>query len=115
MKMKLLCTISAVVLLGLGAQASATSMDLGDLSANETNGGSLLYGTPNTTIDDTWTFTLTEALLTGIVIDANDLAPFFGIDGLTASGSSNLISFTYDAGDNSYSFTGQLPAGDYSI
>src|SRR5262245_32790836 len=99
MKMKLLGTLTAVVLIGLGAQASTTSTDLGDLSAGDTAGASLLYTSPGLTVDDTWTFTLNESLLTGIVIDSGDLNPFFGIEGLTASDPSGMISFTFDAAD----------------
>jgi hypothetical protein len=115
MKTKLLGTIGALVLFGLGAQASATTVDLGSLSANESNGGSLFYSSPGVSIDDSWTFTLTEALLTAITIDANDLIPFFQIDNLTAGSPDPLITFDYDSHDNQYSFTGVLPAGDYSV
>jgi hypothetical protein len=75
----------------------------------------MLYSTPATSIDDTWTFTLTESLTTAIVIDSADLAPFFGIADLTATSSSGAISFEYDASDNSYSFSGELAAGDYDF
>jgi hypothetical protein len=114
MKTKLLGTIGALVLFGLGAQASATAVDLGDISAGDSNGASVFYSTPGA-IDDSWTFTLTEALLTAITIDAHDLAPFFSIEGLTAAADSILINFAYDAVDNQYSFVGELPAGDYAV
>ena len=115
MKTKLIGTIGALVLFGLGAQASATTFDLGDISAGDSNGNSVFYSSPGTAIDDSWTFTLTEALLTAITIDANDLAPFFSIEGLTAAADSILINFSYDALDNQYQFVGELPAGDYAV
>jgi hypothetical protein len=115
MNTKLLGTIGAIVALGLGAQASATTVDLGEIAANTSAGDSLFYSTPATSIDDTWTFTLTETLNTAIIIDSADLAPFFGIADLTATSSSGAITFVYDAGDNSYSFSGELAAGAYDF
>jgi hypothetical protein len=115
MNMKLIGTVAAVVLFGLGARASATTVDLGEISAGESNGGAHFVSTPATSIDDTWSFTLTETLLTAIVIDSADLAPFFGIDGLTAVGSDASISFAYDVDDNAYTFTGVLAAGTYDF
>jgi hypothetical protein len=115
MKTKLLGTIGALVLFGLGAQASATTIDLGSISAGDSAGGSVFYSSPGVSIDDTVTFSLTDTLLTAIVIDSGDLVPFFNIDGLTADADSDLITFEYDAHDNRYFFSGNLPAGDYSI
>lgn len=115
MKTKLLGTIGALVLFGLGTQANATSVDLGSISAGDSNGSSVFYSSPGINIDDTWTFTLTEDLLTAIVIDSADLVPFFSIEDLSATDASGSISFTYDASDNSYTFSGVLPAGDYSF
>jgi hypothetical protein len=108
MNTKLIGTVAAVVLFGLGARAYATTVDLGDISAGDSNGAALFVSTPATSIDDTWSFTLTETLLTAIVIDSADLAPFFGIDGLGAAGSDPAISFAYDIADNAYTFTGVL-------
>jgi len=115
MNTKLIGTVAAVVLFGLGARAYATTVDLGDISAGDSNGAALFVSTPATSIDDTWSFTLTETLLTAIVIDSADLAPFFGIDGLGAAGSDPAISFAYDVADNAYTFTGVLAAGTYDI
>jgi hypothetical protein len=115
MKTKLLGTIGALVLFGLGSQASAGVVDLGSISAGDSAGASVFFSSPGVTIDDSWTFSLTEALLTAITIDANDLVPFFSIENLTAAGSDPLIAFSYDALDNQYSFIGELPAGDYSV
>ena len=115
MNRTLLGTIGAIVALGLGGQASATIVDFGEISANESVGDSAFYSTPATSIDDTWMFTLTETLNTAIIIDSADLAPFFGIADLSATSSSGLINFVYDADDNSYSFSGELPAGSYDF
>jgi hypothetical protein len=93
----MLGTMGAVVLFGLGAQASATTVDFGEISAGESQGDSLFYPAPATSIDDTWVFTLTETLLTAIVIDSAD------------------ISFSFNAEDNAYTFTGVLPAGVYDF
>src|SRR5262245_6930143 len=97
MKTKLLGTIGALVLFGLGAQASATTIDLGSISAGDSAGNSVFYSSPGISIDDTVTFSLTDTLLTAIVIDSGDLVPFFNIDGLTAEADSGLIAFEYDA------------------
>jgi len=115
MKTKLLGTIGALVLFGLGAQASATTIDLGSISAGDSAGGSVFYSSPGAAIDDDVTFTLTEDLFAAIVIDAGDLVPFFSIDGLTATDDGGTIAFDYDAHDNRYFFTGNLAAGDYTI
>jgi hypothetical protein len=115
MKTKLLGTIGALVLFGLGAQASANTVDLGAISAGDSVGNAAFFSSPGTSIDDTWTFTLTEALLTAITIDANDLVPFFRIDDLSAASDDPLIAFDYNSDDNQYSFVGVLPAGDYSV
>jgi hypothetical protein len=114
MKTKLLGTIGALVLFGLGAQANATSVDLGSISAGDSNGSSVFYSSPGINIDDTWSFTLTEDLQTAIVIDSADLVPFFSIEDLSATDGAD-ISFEYDASDNKYTFVGVLSAGDYSF
>jgi hypothetical protein len=114
MKTKLLGTIGALVLCGLAAQASATTVDLGSISAGDSTGSSVFYSSPGININDTWNFTLTEDLQTAIVIDSADLAPFFSIEGLSATDGAD-ISFEYDASDNKYTFVGNLSAGDYSF
>jgi hypothetical protein len=113
-KKKLLWTI-ALALMGTSLSATATTVDLGELSANESVGESLFYSDSGVDIDDLWTFTLTETLVTAITIDANDLEPFFGISGFTADSGAAEIEFTYDADDNAWEFVGTLAAGDYSF
>jgi hypothetical protein len=115
MKTKLLGTMGALVLFGLAAQANATSVDLGSISAGDSTGSSVFYSSPGINIDDTWNFTLTEDLQTAIVIDSADLVPFFSIENLSATDGSGSITFEYDASDNKYTFVGNLSAGDYSF
>lgn len=114
MKKKLFWTI-ALALMGTSLGANATTVDLGELSAGDSVGESLFYSDSGVSIDDVWTFTLTESLNTAITIDANDLEPFFGITGFTADSDSPDIEFTYDDADNQWTFVGTLGAGDYSI
>jgi hypothetical protein len=114
MKRGLLSVIAGLAILGLSTAASAASVDLGDISAGDSNGSSLFYSDSGLAVTDTWSFTLTESLLTAIVVDSADFAPFFGIANFNVS-SGNIGAFAYDASDNSWSFSGQLAAGDYSF
>jgi hypothetical protein len=115
MKTKVLSSIAAIALLGVSAGAGATVVDFGEISDGESTGASLFYSDPGTVIDDSWTFSLSSALFTAIVIDSADLVPFFAIEDLSAGSNSDLIEFTYDASDNQYEFSGLLAAGDYAI
>jgi|SRR5678815_2783477 len=110
------CAIAALAALGLSAQALATNVDLGDISPGESNGASLFTGQMGASIDDSWTFTLTEDSQAALVFDSADLAGFFGIaDFLVAAPDDQGIAFVFDAADNSYSFSGSLSAGTYTI
>jgi hypothetical protein len=110
------CVIAALAALGLSAQASAAAVDLGDIAPGESQGASLFYGQMGVSIDDSWTFTLTEDSLAALVFDSADLAGFYGIaDFLVAAADDVGMALAFDASDNSYSFSGVLPAGTYTI
>jgi hypothetical protein len=110
------CAIAALAALGLSAQALASSIDLGDIAPGDSQGASLFYGQAGVPIDDSWTFTLTEDSQAALVFDSADLAGFYGIaDFLVAAADDLGMVFAYDASDNSYSFSGALPAGTYTV
>jgi len=113
MKRSLLSVIAGLAILGLSTAASATSVDLGNISAGDSNGASLFYSDGGVVFSDTWSFTLTEDLQVAIIVDSADFAPWFGVDGLTIT--SSIGPFDFNASDNSYTFSGVLDAGAYSF
>lgn len=113
MKRSLLGTITGLTILGLSTPASATSVDLGDISAGESAGSSLFYSDGGVVIGDTWSFTITRGPARCHRRDSADFRRWYGIDGLVVT-SANMT-FHYVAADNTYRFTAVLAAGDYSF
>jgi hypothetical protein len=108
--------LAAAGALGLSTQAFAATVDLGEIPAEQSVGGSLSFSGTGAEVADSWSFTLTQDLNTAIVFDSADLDGVYGIaDFLVASAAAADMSFDYSAEDNSYSFTGLLPAGTYQI
>ena len=112
---RVLGALGALALCGVSASALATAVDLGDISAGESNGSSIFYSDPGVAISDTWTFTLTQDLQTAIVLDSAELGGFYGISDFAVEGSDDALAFAFDASDNSYAFSGVLPAGTYEL
>jgi hypothetical protein len=107
------CAIAALAALGLSAQALATTVDFGAIDPGDSEGASVFYGAMGAAIDDTWSFTLTSDSQAALIFDSADLSGFYGIADFLVSAAG--MAFDYNATDNTYTFTGLLPAGDYTI
>jgi hypothetical protein len=112
---RVLGAIGAVAACGLSASALAATVDLGDISAGESNGSSLFYADPGVHINDTWSFTLSQSLVTAIVLDSAELAGFYGISDFAVDDGGAGLDFAFDSHDNSYSFSGLLAPGTYNL
>ena len=112
---RVLGAMGALAVCGLSASALATTVDLGEISGGQSVGSSLFYGDPGVTISDTWSFTLNQSLVTAIVLDSAELAGFYGISDFAVDSGDAGLAFAFDDHDNSYTFSGLLPAGTYDL